>query len=94
MTPLDAIIDCPTIIAMLLDAEGVTEYDPLLEGVRFALGQRASDAQPDKITALIADMIDCAYGRPDLSNIEWGLLLDMIHAKMEGMLEGSDLELR
>lgn len=95
MTPDDATIDIASIIGMVLDAEGITEWDPLLEGVRFALGQRSSDAAPDKMTALVADMIDCAYGRPDLSNIEWGLLIDAIHDRMPALIaEGSDLEFR
>lgn len=83
MLPTDAVLDAPTVIALLLDAEGITHYDPLMDGVRFALGQRASDAQPDRVTALIADVIDLAYGRPDLSHAEWGLLLDAVHDRVE-----------
>lgn len=100
MLPTDAVIDCPTVIAFMLDCEGITEFDPLMEGVRFALGQRTTDAAPDKMTAMIADVIDLCYGRPDLSNIEWGLLLDAISEKVvennttDRRLEGSDLEFR
>lgn len=92
MTPDDATIDIASIIAFVLDAEGVTMWDPVLDGVRFALGQRACDAAPDKITALLADMIDCAYGRPDLSNVEWGLLIDAVHDRMSAEIAQAALE--
>lgn len=80
VTPEDAVLHLPSTIVMILDSAGITEVGKAVDLAFAAMRGPVDATEFGGVITLIADLVEEAYGRADLSNAERGLLREAIRS--------------
>ena len=80
VTPEDAVLHLPSTIVMILDSQEITEVAEAVDLALAAMRGPVDASRYGAVITLIADLIEEAYGRADLSNRERGLLREAIRS--------------